>query len=191
MKKIGILGGTFDPPHIGHLIIAEEVRIKLNLAEIWFIPTNTQVHKAQAKTTAHDRLQMVKRAIKDHPYFKVNSIEVNNPYQSYTIYTMKQLTKEFPNYQFYFIIGADMVEYLPNWKNIDELINLVTFVGVKRFGYSLKTNYPIIQVDIPEIKISSTELRKRLSKDERCRYLIPQLVYDYIKEYKLYGHRSS
>lgn len=188
MRKIGILGGTFDPPHIGHLIIAEEVRIALNLAEIWFIPSNIQVHKSQAVTAAKDRLQMVKRAIEENPYFKVNPIEINEPRKSYTIHTMHQLTKAYPQVQFYFIIGADMVEYLPQWKNIDELIELVTFVGVKRDGYSLKTKYPLIQVDIPEIQISSTDIRKRLTNNERCRYFIPNSVYDYIKENKLYGN---
>ncbi|HLS07272.1 MAG TPA: nicotinate-nucleotide adenylyltransferase [Bacillota bacterium] len=187
MKKIGILGGTFDPPHIGHLIIAEEVRGALNLDKVWFIPSNVQVHKKQAKATAHERLQMIKYAIQTNPYFAVHPIEINRPGESYTFATMQQLRAEHPNVKFYFIIGADMVEYLPHWKNIDELVNIVTFVGVRRHGYRLATDYPIIHVDIPDIHISSTDIRQRLANKQRCRYLISTNVYTYIKERNLYG----
>ncbi|HLS20936.1 MAG TPA: nicotinate-nucleotide adenylyltransferase [Bacillota bacterium] len=191
MRNIGILGGTFDPPHIGHLIIAEEVRLALNLDEIWFIPSNVQVHKGQAEATAKDRLRMVQCAIESNPYFKVNSIEINRTGKSYTIDTIRQLLQQYTHNKFYFIIGADMVEYLPHWKNIDELIKLITFVGVKRYGFSLKSSYPLVQVNIPEIHISSTDIRNRLANKQHCRYLIPNCVYNYIKENKLYGYRNS
>ena len=101
---------------------------------------------------------------------------------------MKTLTKDFPDAKFYFIIGADMVEYLPRWKNIEQLINLVTFVGVKRLGYVLQSPYPIIDVDIPSIEISSTMIRKRLLTGQTVHYLIPDRVYTYIKEKRLYEH---
>src|SRR5690625_3775481 len=153
MQKIGILGGTFDPPHIGHLIIAEEVRLTLKLDEVWFIPSNVQVHKGQAKATAKDRLQMVQCAIESNRHFKINPIEINRTGKSYTIDTVRELLQQHYNCKFYFIIGADMVEYLPHWKNIDELINIITFVGVNRYGFSLKSSYPIVPVNIPEIHI--------------------------------------
>src|SRR5699024_4787739 len=121
MKNIGILGGTFDPPHIGHLIIAEEVRIALKLDEIWFIPSHVQVHKDQAAASAKDRLKMVQFAISKNPYFKVDPLEINRSHASYTIDTMQVLSQQYSSTKFYFIIGADMVEYLPHWKNITEL----------------------------------------------------------------------
>src|SRR5699024_3722169 len=122
MRRIGILGGTFDPPHIGHLIIAEEVRAAQNLDEVWFIPSYEPPHKHRAFVDSADRVEMVKRAIAGNPYFSINTIEVNRLGKSYTFDTMKLLKEENPDASFYFIIGADMVEYLPHWKYIDKLI---------------------------------------------------------------------
>lgn len=186
MKKVGILGGTFDPPHIGHLIIAEEVRRALALEEIWFIPSYEPPHKAKATIDAKTRLNMLSLSIEDNRSFKVNPIEIQRQEKSYTIHTMKILTEQNPQIKFYFIIGADMVEYLPNWYKIDELIELVTFVGVGREGYSIESSYPVVPVEIPMINISSSMLRERLQKGESAKYLIPEQVYRYIKEHRLY-----
>src|SRR5699024_9121935 len=115
MKRIGILGGTFDPPHIGHLIIAEEVRIALDLTEVWFIPTYEPPHKDRASSSVEDRLNMLQRAIGEHPHFKIKTIEIERYGMTYTIDTMKTFKRMYPEDEFFFIIGADMVEYLPNW----------------------------------------------------------------------------
>lgn len=187
MKRIGILGGTFDPPHLGHLIIADEVREVLNFDEVWFIPSNEPPHKDKARANTMDRVNMVKRAIQHNDYFKLNTIEIDRLGKSYTLDTMQVLKSEHENCSFYFIIGADMVEYLPNWKNIKTLINLVTFVGVKRPGYKIKTDYPIIEVDVPTIDISSSEIRKRIRNNETVTYLIPSSVYQYIRMRRLYA----
>jgi len=184
--NIGILGGTFDPPHLGHLLIAEEVREALKLDEVWFIPTYTPPHKAETQTKSLDRLQMLERAIESNPYFSVNTIELERSGKSYTFETMKTLRAEYPEHTFYFIIGADMVEYLPHWNRIDELMELVQFVGVKRTGYHLETDYPIITVDIPMIDVSSSMLRKRLQNEKSITYLVPDNVYRFIKENHLY-----
>jgi nicotinate-nucleotide adenylyltransferase len=189
MKRIGILGGTFDPPHLGHLLIAEEVRIGLELDEIWFIPNQVPPHKQEAATNAEARIDMVKRAIRNNPSFRINSMEVERSGKSYTADTVRILKEEHPDTAFYFIIGADMVEYLPHWHKIDQLIELITFVGVKRPGYQLKTEYPITEVEIPLIDISSTLVRKRLAENRTVNYLIPETVYAYIKEKRLYEKR--
>lgn len=186
MKKIGILGGTFDPPHMGHLIIAETVRTTLNLDEVWFIPTNEPPHKNYASSTGQDRLKMIKLAIEDNEYFRVNDIEMKRLGKSFTFDTMNILMNEYKNEEFFFIIGADMVEYLPNWSRIDELVHLVKFVGVQREGYELNSPYPIIKVDIPLIDISSTLIRTKLCADVSVKYLIPESVDAYIKENQLY-----
>ncbi|PAV28993.1 nicotinic acid mononucleotide adenylyltransferase [Virgibacillus profundi] len=189
MKRVGILGGTFDPPHLGHLIIAEEVRLALNLEEVWFIPSFTPPHKDEARTSAAHRMNMLQMAIKNNSSFQMNTIEIERLGKSYTFDTMKALRNEFPENDFHFIIGADMVEYLPHWNKIDELIKLVQFVGVGRPGYQLNTPYPITKVEIPMIEISSTSIRNRLANKETVNYLIPEDVYAYIKEKQLYENK--
>ncbi|MGJ9457033.1 nicotinate-nucleotide adenylyltransferase [Oceanobacillus sp. CF4.6] len=186
MERIGILGGTFDPPHLGHLLIAEEVRLVMELQEVWFIPTYTPPHKNAAKSNAADRINMLRLATDSNSFFKVNTIEIERPGKSYTLDTMKILKQKFPDKDFYFIIGADMVEYLPNWYKVDELFSLVNFIGVKRAGYQLKTKYPVTEVDIPMIDISSSMLRRWLRSKRSVNYIVPDAVISYIKENNLY-----
>lgn len=186
MQRIGILGGTFDPPHLGHLIIAEEVRNKLQLNEIWFIPSSEPPHKKQAQSTTSNRLDMLTKSIKSNNHFKINDLEIVRSGKSYTIDTIHELKRDYPNNKFYFIIGADMVEYLPHWKDIQQLFELVTFVGVKRRGHELQSGLPFKVVDIPTIDISSTMIRDRLRSGQSIRYLLPISVQEYIKENRLY-----
>ena len=137
MTKIGILGGTFDPPHYGHLLIANEVLSELNLDEIWFMPNQEPPHKQKSESVENsDRLRMLELAIMENPAFKIEKLELERFGPSYTVDTMKILNERFPDHQFFFIIGADMIEYLPKWHKIDELIKLVQFVGVERPTYS-------------------------------------------------------
>ncbi|UOQ46318.1 nicotinate-nucleotide adenylyltransferase [Halobacillus salinarum] len=186
MKRIGILGGTFDPPHLGHMIMAEASREQMKLDEVWFIPSHLPPHKQAAEVGALDRLKMVKQAVKSNQRFYVNDLELNREGKSYTIDTIQQLRLENPETEFYFIIGGDMVEYLPNWHRIDELVKLVQFVGVKRPGFEWDHQYDVHEVDIPLIEISSSEIRLRLAEQKTIRYLVPETVYEYIKEHRLY-----
>lgn len=191
MKRVGILGGTFDPPHIGHFIIADEVRAALQLDEIWFIPNNEPPHKGKALTDNNHRLAMLQLVIKENECFRVNTIELEREGKSYTIDTIYALNELHPDIKFYFIIGGDMVEYLPHWKDIDELVKMIEFVGVKRHQYDLKSPYPVKEVQIPLIDISSTEIRKRIKSGEPFQFYLPKEVYRYIKEHRLYGFRNS
>jgi nicotinate-nucleotide adenylyltransferase len=187
MKKVGILGGTFDPPHHGHLLIANEVLSSLLLDEIWFMPNQEPPHKKKSKTIKNDdRLHMLELAVGNNKQFKVEPIELERKGPSYTIETMEILTSKYENHQFFFIIGADMIEFLPKWHKIDELINLVQFVGVDRPAYSHKTNYPLLYVDVPAMEVSSSLIRERLKKGKSVRYLLPEQVIDFIKECHLY-----
>lgn len=190
MKRIGLLGGTFDPPHLGHLLIAEEVRLALGLEEIWFIPSNVPPHK-QTLTRTNDRVQMVERAIADHPNFKMHTIELTRTGKSYTVDTMKSLQEMYPETRFSFIIGADMVEYLPKWHDIETLIETVQFVGVQRTGYSVETDLPVEIIDIPLFDVSSTMIRERISSGVKVRYYLPEAVNGYIEEHELYGPRNT
>ncbi|WP_369413976.1 nicotinate-nucleotide adenylyltransferase [Aquibacillus saliphilus] len=189
MKKVGLLGGTFDPPHYGHLMIAEEVYQALDLNEVWFIPSYEPPHKEKSTTCAEHRISMIQEAIIDNNHFLLNTIEVERLGKSYTIDTVKKLQESYPDIQFYFIIGADMVEYLSKWFKIDELIKIIQFVGVKRNKYQLDTIYPIIEVEIPGMDVSSTMVRERLREGKTIRYLVPPQVLEKIEEHNLYGSK--
>lgn len=183
MSRIGLLGGTFDPPHIGHFIIAQEVKTALELDEVWFMPTNQPPHKEPAYFSSETRLSMLKQATASASGFFVEPIELARQGKSYTIDTIKLLKDKYPQNSFYFIIGADMVEYMPKWHKIEELLTLIEFVGVNRKDYTNKTDYPVTMVDIPVIDISSTEIRSRMKEGLAVRYFLPHEVYRYMKEY--------
>lgn len=188
MPKVGILGGTFDPPHLGHLLIAHEVLDTLGLDEIWFMPNGTPPHKPlNSNTSAKHRLAMLEEATASEPRFRVEPIELERNGPSYTFDTIQQLLARERGTQFSFIIGADMVEYLPNWYRIDELLELITFIGVQRPTYQLASPYPITFVDIPEFGVSSSLVRDRLKIGRTIKYLVPDSVIHYIKEHHLYG----
>jgi nicotinate-nucleotide adenylyltransferase len=188
MKKVGILGGTFDPPHVGHLIIANEVLSALDLDEIWFMPNREPPHKKKSEAIRNeDRLQMIEYAIAGNDSFRVEPIELHREGPSYTFDTIKILHEQYPEHQFFFIIGADMIEYLPKWHKIDELVKLVQFVGVERPSYSQNTNYSILSVDVPAMEVSSSMIRERLKVGKTVRYLLPENVIQYIEGKQLYG----
>jgi nicotinate-nucleotide adenylyltransferase len=186
-KKVGILGGTFNPPHVGHLIIADQVCKQLDLDKLFFMPSATPPHRDGKKAIdAAYRLEMVETAIKNNPYFDIERSEIERGGKSFTYDTMIQLIEQHPDTDYYFIIGGDMVEYLPKWYEIDKLIHLVQFVGVNRPGYTTTTAYPIICVDVPLIDVSSTMLREKLKMNCSVRYLIPDQTVKYIHEKGLY-----
>ncbi|KRG15520.1 nicotinate-nucleotide adenylyltransferase [Lederbergia galactosidilytica] len=186
-QRIGILGGTFDPPHLGHLVIANEVLHTLKLDQIAFMPNQEPPHKARKSgTTESDRLQMLELAIKDNPNFAIEKIELERQGKSFSLDTMKLLKDRNPGVEYYFIIGADMVEYLANWHGIDELINIVSFIGVNRPKYELESPYPVQYIEIPQMDISSTLIRERCKKSISIKYLLPDNVIRYIEENGLY-----
>lgn len=188
MKKIGILGGTFDPPHCGHLLIANEVLVNLELDEIWFMPNQEPPHKEKSDQISNeDRLNMLKLAVGDHPLFKIETIELYREGPSYTYETLKILADLHPDVHFFFIIGADMIEYLPHWHKVDELFKFATFVGVKRRGYEHETTYPVIYTEVPGFDVSSSMIRERIKAGNTIRYLVPEAVRQYLKENHLYG----
>ncbi len=186
-RKIGILGGTFDPLHLGHLIIANEVLDRLGLDEVKFMPNHEPPHKDRhTGTTAENRLAMLERAIEGHPKFSIETIELNQAGRSYTYDTMKILREKNPQNDYYFIIGADMVEYLPHWYNIEKLVKIVQFVGTNRPHNKLESPYPVKFVEVPMIDISSSMIRDRIKKGMSIKYLLPDQVIRYIEENDLY-----
>lgn len=192
MRKIGILGGTFNPPHLGHLLIGSEVKQALKLDEVRLMPTAIPPHKTSVgDATAEQRLQMVELAVRDVEGLTVSSFEVERGGVSYTYDTMKQLTMKEPDAEFFFIIGGDMIDLLPTWYRIDELVNLVNFVGVNRPGYVGQTPYPVILIDIPQIDLSSTLIRDRFMEKNSVQLLVPKSVELFIREEGLYGSCAS
>ncbi|GIN71004.1 nicotinate-nucleotide adenylyltransferase [Bacillus sp. J14TS2] len=186
-QRIGILGGTFDPPHFGHLVIANEVLHTLKLDQIAFMPNQEPPHKERKSgTTESDRVRMLELAIGGNPCFVIEKIELERQGKSYSLDTMKMLKKRNPEVEYYFIIGADMVEYLPKWHGIEELVNIVSFIGVNRPKYELQSPYPVQYVDIPQVDISSTLIRERCRQSFSIRYLLPDNVIQYIEEKGLY-----
>ncbi|KRL38617.1 nicotinate-nucleotide adenylyltransferase (Deamido-NAD(+) pyrophosphorylase) [Liquorilactobacillus uvarum DSM 19971] len=187
-KRIGILGGTFNPPHMGHLIIAEQVADQLGLERILFMPDAKPPHvDHKGSIDAIERERMVALSIEGNALFQMEECELERGGISYTYDSVKFLKKCHPDYELYFIIGGDMVAYLPKWHKIDQLVKMVHFVGVAREGYPQNSPYPITWVDIPLINISSTLIRQKLSQHCSIKYLVPAAVEKYIYERGLYG----
>jgi nicotinate-nucleotide adenylyltransferase len=198
--KIGIMGGTFDPIHNGHLIIAETVRENLRLDKVLFIPCSIQPNKlSSAITEGHHRLEMVKLAVAGNSGFEASDIEINREGITYSIDTLNELSKLYgKGSELVFIIGADTVWELVKWKSFEKVFKLCSFAAVPRPGYgnarmkkrieALIKSYGanIMLTESPSIDISSTDIRKRFASGVSARYLVPDSVLDYINDNRLY-----
>lgn len=186
-KQVGILGGNFNPVHNAHLLVADQVRQQLCLDEVFLMPEFIPPHVDKKETIAEQhRLNMLILAINGIEGLDIETIELERQGISYTYDTMKYLTQNNPDTDYYFIIGADMVEYLPKWHRIDELVELVQFVGVQRPKYKVGTSYPVIWVDVPLMDISSTSVRELIKTGHTPNFMVPQSVLAYIKKAGLY-----
>lgn len=190
MKKVGILGGTFNPPHIGHLMMANEAYHALGLDEVRFMPNAVPPHKQSSGATDEQRKRMVELAIEDAPYFTLEVFELERGGLSYTFDTMSTMVGQEREVEFYFIIGGDSIDHLHTWYRIDDLIQIVKFVGIRRPGSDAVTNYPVTMIDAPQIGLSSTLLRERFTEGKTVRYLLPKPVEAFIRKEGLYGARS-
>ena len=186
-KQIGILGGNFNPVHHAHLVVADQVRQQLGLDQVLLMPEYEPPHVDKKETIDEKhRLKMLELAIEGIEGLGIETIELERKGISYTYDTMKLLTEQHPDTDYYFIIGADMVDYLPKWYRIDELVELVQFVGVQRPRYKSGTSYPVIWVDVPLMDISSSMVRDFLAQGRTPNFLLPQPVLDYIEKEGLY-----
>ena len=186
-KQIGILGGNFNPVHNAHLVVADQVRQQLGLDQVLLMPEYEPPHVDKKETIDEQhRLKMLELAIEGIEGLGIETIELERKGISYTYDTMKLLTEQHPDTDYYFIIGADMVDYLPKWYRIDELVELVQFVGVQRPRYKAGTSYPVIWVDVPLMDISSSMVRDFLAQGRTPNFLLPQPVLDYIEKEGLY-----
>lgn len=198
MINIGIMGGTFNPIHIGHLVAAQEALALLNLDKIIFIPTGNPPHKNTfEEIKPEDRLEMVRLAIKDNLYFEVSDMEVLRIGKTFTYDTMIELHNIYYDAVFHFIIGFDTLKDLENWRKIEEVSKLTNFIVVNRGNTSQEIMEEIEKsknlyqcsfelVEIPDIKISSTDIRNRVKNSSSIKYLVPRDVEDYIIQKGLY-----
>lgn len=204
--RYGILGGTFDPPHIAHLVVAQEVLARLSLDHVYFMPAGQPPHKrAHAISPAADRLAMVQRAVADHLGFAVSTVELDRPGPSYTVDTLRQLRATWgEGAGLYLIVGWDMLDDLPRWYDPAGVVAESTgIVAVHRPGYQaddatldrLDAAVPglaerLILLPVPQLAISASELRERVASSLPIRYLVPDTVIAYIRDHRLY-HGSA
>ena len=187
--SIGILGGTFNPIHIGHLILAEEALSKLKLDKVILIPTYLPPHKdVEGKIKPKDRLKMVELAVEDNPLFECSSLEIDSRKTSYSIDTLKEFKKKFgEDNQLYMITGSDLLKDLFSWKDVNEIFKMSKFIVANHPGYPVEDVPDGVEtVVITPIEVSSEDIRRRLKEGRSIRYLVPEKVRQYIISKGLY-----
>ena len=197
--RLGIMGGTFDPIHFGHLVTAEEALVQFNLDRVLFMPTGQPALKSKQRVTpAEDRYLMTVVATAANPDFDVSRMEVDRPGLTFTIDTLLALRDEYgPGTELFFITGADAVWEIVGWKDAEKIAGLATFIAATRPGYDLKAarkaheaaaiGFRIEYISVPALAISSTDLRERVAQRRAIRYLTPESVVAYIEKRGLYG----
>lgn len=202
-ERIGLFGGTFDPPHLGHLILASEAQDQLELNRLLWVLTPEPPHKPeQLITSIEHRLAMVNLAIQDNPSFELSRVELDRPGPHYTLDTVQLISDENPGAEIVPIIGGDSLRDLPTWHRSKELLRRSHWVGVMRRpedsaniealerelpGIKSKVHY----VDAPLLEIASREIRSRIANGETYRYYLPKPVYEYIEQHNLYHQSQS
>lgn len=199
MKKVGIMGGTFNPIHLGHLFLAENAYEQLGLDEVLFLPSKNPPHKEYPyQVTQQQRVEMITLAIEDNPHFELSTMELEREGITYTADTLTMLNKQHPNVEFYFIIGADSLFSLHYWMNPQVIFNSCTVVAANRDNSDhnlliqqiecLKEtfNANIILIDMPAMQISSEMIRENIATGKSVRYTLTDKVLEYIQKNKLY-----
>ncbi len=192
-RRIGIIGGSFDPIHNGHLIIALDACEQFDLERVLFVPAFQAPLKDNAPTsTPGQRMEMVKRATEDEPRFECSDVDFRFESTSYSVRTARTLSEENPGADLFWILGADQIAQLHHWRNIEELAGLVSFIAFERPGSSsqasdeLPSHIRILRGKSRQLEISSTEIRERFKSGRPAKYFLPANVFDYIKAENLY-----
>lgn len=184
--KIGLLGGTFNPPHIGHLILAQEVTQKVGLDKVLFIPTNIPPHKESHNVSAADRIKMTRLMIGPDKRFEVSDVEIKRGGVSYTIDTARELKSQRPKDEFYLIVGSDLANDFDSWRYFEQLKKEVRIIVAKRRDYPLEHRNNFIIAGILQMGISSSYIRSLIKKGFSVEYLVTKSVAEYIEKRKLY-----
>ena len=197
--KLGLMGGTFDPIHAGHILAAEAALAQLQLDQVLFVPTGRPWMKEGTEISpACHRMKMTSLAVSDNPRFSVSSIEVDREGPTYTVDTLEELTREDPSRELFLIVGADAVANIGRWKNPERILELCTLVAVPRPGYCAslglsgqKGTDRIIYLESPQTAVSATEVRERVSRGLPVADSVPEAVEAYIRQHGLYQLASS
>lgn len=191
--RIGVMGGTFDPIHHGHLVAASEVAHSFDLDEVVFVPTGQPWHKDEVSPSEH-RYLMTVIATASNPDFTVSRVDIDRDGPTYTIDTLRDLKRERPDAELFFITGADAVAQILSWRDHDGLWDLAHFVAVSRPGHVLSTDglpsADVSQLEVPALSISSTDCRDRVRSGEPVWYLVPDGVVQYIAKHHLYRSKA-
>ena len=195
-RKIGVMGGTFDPIHHGHLVAASEVADRFGLDEVIFVPTGRPWQTVdRVVSLPEDRYLMTVVATASNPRFTVSRVDIDRNGPTYTADTLADLHREFPDAALFFITGADALSQILSWHKVDELFELAHFVGVTRPGYELADEHlpdgAVSLVEVPAMAISSTDCRRRVIEGHPVWYLVPDGVVQYISKRNLYRPSSS
>ena len=189
-QKIGVMGGTFDPIHHGHLVAASEAAARLSLEEVVFVPTGRPAFKDDDVTWAEHRYLMTVIATASNPRFTVSRVDVDRPGLTYTVDTLRELRHQRPAADLYFITGADAIEQILTWKDADQLWDIAHFVAVTRPGHTVTIDGippgAVTVLEVPALAISSTDCRERARAGEPVWYLVPDGVVQYIAKHRLY-----
>ena len=190
--RLGVMGGTFDPIHHGHLVAASEVQSLFGLDEVVFVPTGQPWQKAaQDVSPAEDRYLMTVIATASNPRFTVSRVDIDRPGPTYTIDTLRDIRAERPDAELFFITGADALAEILSWKDSELLFDLAHFIGVTRPGHELSDKglpeHRVTLQEVPAMAISSTDCRARVAAGEPVWYLVPDGVVQYINKYRLYS----
>src|SRR4051812_46868281 len=196
--RLGLFGGTFDPIHLGHLILAESCREACALDRVWFVVAGAPPHKPGERTPVADRLEMVRLAIAGHPAFEVSELEASRPGPHYSVETLEEVHRQRPDDELFFLIGADSLLDLPSWRQPERIAALATVVVVDRPAITPRAPLtpvwpdlgpaarPFQMVKIPPIGIASHDLRRRAAEGRSIRYQVPRGVEAYIEAHGLY-----
>lgn len=196
-RRLGLMGGTFDPIHMGHLVTAEQVRADLDLDEVVFIPAGDPWQKTREVTGGEHRYLMVVLATAPNPHFSVSRMELEAPGPTYTVDTLRRLRAALPDDELFFVTGADAILSILTWRDAEECLALATFVAATRPGHDLsgltETGVAdrVLRLDVPALAISSTEVRQRFAAGRSVTYLIPRPVEEYARKHGLYGMPAS
>ncbi|EPD69801.1 nicotinate (nicotinamide) nucleotide adenylyltransferase [Corynebacterium pyruviciproducens ATCC BAA-1742] len=190
-NRIGIMGGTFDPIHNGHLVAGSEVAYRFGLDIVLYVPTGEPWQKAGRQVSdKEDRYLMTVIATASNPRFTVSRVDIDRGGPTYTIDTLKDLREQFPDAELYFITGADSLKNIRTWRDYEQMFELAHFVGVDRPGYEVEqSDFPegkVEFIEIPAMAISSTDCRARARRGQPVWYLVPDGVVQYIEKRKLY-----
>jgi nicotinate-nucleotide adenylyltransferase len=189
-RRVGLLGGTFDPPHLGHLVVAECARVELGLDEVRLLVAGDPWMK-KATVAAEERVAMAHAAVADDPYLCVDDREVRRDGPTYTADTLAEIRAEEPETKLWFVLGEDAAAGLASWKRVDEAFAQATFVVVTRPDSPVPDSAilpdEVVHLEIPQLEVSSTELRERFARGRATRYLVPVGVDAYVRAHGLYG----